>query len=457
MRRLRCEVLICGAGIAGISAAYHLSVQHGVDDILLVDERSPLSLTSDKSTECYRNWWPGPDGAMVGLMNRSIDLLEALARESGNVFHLNRRGYIYATGNRESLPAFKQAALQPPRLGAGPLRVHSGARGEPPYQPAPSEGFEGQPDGADLISDRDMIREHFPYLSENTVAVLHVRRAGWFSAQQFGMYLLNKARAKGVRLINGRVNGFQIDKSRIQAVCLADGSLIETRVFVNAAGPLAKEVCSFLGIDIPVFSELHLKIAIKDHLKAIPRHAPLLIWSDPQSLSWSDEERTLLEAEENSRPLLDVLPSGVHTRPEGGIDSPMVLILWEYQTQPTTPRWPIPIDPYYPDVVVRGLATMLPAVQAYIHQPPRPMIDGGYYTKTRENRPVIGPLPVEGTFIIGALSGFGLMAACGAGELLAAHVAGAELPAYANAFSLERYSDPKYLDLLNRWGDSGQL
>ncbi len=54
------NVLICGAGIAGISAAYHLAVRHGVKDILLVDERAPLSLTSDKSTECYRNWWPGP-------------------------------------------------------------------------------------------------------------------------------------------------------------------------------------------------------------------------------------------------------------------------------------------------------------------------------------------------------------------------------------------------------------
>src|SRR5256886_11256899 len=39
--------------------------------------RSPLSLTSDKSTECYRNWWPGPGDDMVALMNRSIDLLRS--------------------------------------------------------------------------------------------------------------------------------------------------------------------------------------------------------------------------------------------------------------------------------------------------------------------------------------------------------------------------------------------
>jgi len=86
------EVVICGAGIAGIAAAYHLAVRRGVTGVVLVDEGPPLSLTSDKSTECYRNWWPGPGDDMVALMNRSIDLLEELAHESDNRFLLNRRG-----------------------------------------------------------------------------------------------------------------------------------------------------------------------------------------------------------------------------------------------------------------------------------------------------------------------------------------------------------------------------
>jgi sarcosine oxidase subunit beta len=58
-RNITADVVICGAGIAGISAAYHLSVRHGIENVLLVDEGAPLSLTSDKSTECYRNFWPG--------------------------------------------------------------------------------------------------------------------------------------------------------------------------------------------------------------------------------------------------------------------------------------------------------------------------------------------------------------------------------------------------------------
>src|SRR5574341_624159 len=93
------EVVICGAGIGGVAAAYHLSVRRGVGSVVLVDERAPLTLTSDKSAECYRNWWPGPGDAMVSLMNRSIDLLDEWADATGNMFNLNRRGYVYATAD----------------------------------------------------------------------------------------------------------------------------------------------------------------------------------------------------------------------------------------------------------------------------------------------------------------------------------------------------------------------
>jgi sarcosine oxidase, subunit beta len=95
----KADVVICGAGIAGISAAYYLAVKGGIGDVLIVDERPPLSLTSDKSTEAYRNWWPGPGDEMVRFMDRSIDLLEELARATGNRFLMNRRGYTFFTAD----------------------------------------------------------------------------------------------------------------------------------------------------------------------------------------------------------------------------------------------------------------------------------------------------------------------------------------------------------------------
>jgi glycine/D-amino acid oxidase-like deaminating enzyme len=118
------DIVICGAGITGVAAAHFLS-RAGAQNILLVDERPPLSLTSDRSTEGYRNWWP--DAEMLALMNRSIDLMEAFAEESGNIFRMNRRGYLYVTADEAKIAEMEAAAHMTSSLGAGPLRVHSTA------------------------------------------------------------------------------------------------------------------------------------------------------------------------------------------------------------------------------------------------------------------------------------------------------------------------------------------
>jgi len=454
------EVVICGAGIAGISATYHLTVKHGIENVVLIDEHTPLSLTSDKSTECYRNWWPGPGDAMVSLMNRSIDILEDLANESDNVFHLNRRGYVFATADPARIANFKRSADEAAELGAGPVRYHGGQPDDPVYAPASGQGFEDQPTGSDIILDSAIIREHFPYLSEHTIALIHARRCGWFSAQQLGMYMLDRARECGARLLQARVEGVNVVGNRVRSVRLSQGGVpdtISTTNFVNAGGPFLKDVAQTVGIDLPVFHELHAKIAFRDTLGAVPRDAPLIIWTDPTSLLWSEEERSMLAESEETKWLLDEFPSGVHARPEGSSDSNIVLIIWTYDITPVEPVFPITFDPHYPEIALRGLATMIPGMKAYFDQIPKPVVDGGYYTKTRENRPLIGPLPVDGAYVIGALSGFGIMAACASGELLAAHLTGSGLPHYAPAFRLERYEDPKYQKLLESWGESGQL
>src|SRR3982751_6149609 len=93
------EIVVIGAGLAGIATAYHLAARRGVRRVVLVDEREPLTLTRDKGTQAYRNWWPGPDATMLRLVSRSIDLIVESARECVNTFRLSRRGYLFATAD----------------------------------------------------------------------------------------------------------------------------------------------------------------------------------------------------------------------------------------------------------------------------------------------------------------------------------------------------------------------
>lgn len=451
------EVVICGAGIAGVATAYQLAVKQGITDVILVDERAPLSLTSDKSTEAYRNWWPGPGDAMVSMMNRSIDILEDLAYESGNVFHLNRRGYLYATADPDRIQDLEVIAQESSDLGAGSVRFHGDDIGKESYKPSPGEGFENQPRGADIICAQKQIREYFPYLSEEIVAVLHVRRAGWLSAQQYGAYLLEKGRAIGVRIMLGKVDSVEVDGGSIRGVTLAGGEVISTPVFVNAAGPMLAEVGSLMDVDIPVVNQLHMKAAFDDHLGVVPRDAPMLIFMDEQKLEWSADERQMLADDDKTGWLLQPLPAGAHTRPEGGAGALTLLALWNIHEEAVKAVFPPPSDPMYFEITLRGLCKMIPGMNKYLEKLPRPYIDGGYYTKTRENRPLSSSLPVAGAYVIGAMAGYGIMASAALGELITAHITNAELPDYAHAFDYARYDDPDYQRLLENWGESWQL
>lgn len=438
------DVVICGAGICGISVAHELAVRRGLDDVVLVDERPPLSLTSDKSTECYRNWWPGPDTEMVRVMNRSIDLLEELARETGNAFHLEPRGYAYFTGTEEGRERMETRSREIAALGAGELRIHRGEPEDPPFFPPPAAESAGRR-GADLVLAPELLRRRFPSLNPDVTAGVLVHRAGWVDAQQLGMVLLERAREAGVRQLAGRVVDVEVEDGCVRAVALADpDASIATRHFVNAAGPLAPEVSRRIGVELPVFQELHGKLTFDDHLGVLPRDLPLMIWDDPIRLEWTEEERKELEEDPELSWLLDPLPGGAHLRPEGGEDSTRVLMLWAYHTPPTDPVFPPRFDPLYPQVTLRGLARMFPELEVYFERGRRPWVDGGYYTKTRENRFLAGPAGPEGSHLLGAVSGYGIMVSQGAAELVADHLEGREPPGWAEAFRLERYDDPEY-------------
>ena len=456
------EVVICGAGVAGLATAWHLAVRRGVADVVVVDERPPLSLTSDKSTECYRNWWP--DAAMVELADRSIALLDELAASTTNAFALNRNGYLFATASARGAAELARQAAAISALGGGPLRVHRGAADDPPWAEPDWDRPRATADGADLFLDPAGIARRFPGLAPDTVAALHARRCGWLSAQQLGMLWLDQARAAGVRLVEGRVVGVELADGAVTSVRVAHGEggaveRIATPVFVDAAGPAAGDVARLVGVELPLLHELHLKVFFDDEHRVLSRPSPLVCWQDPVTVAWSAEERAGLAEDPATRPLLDELPAGVHFRPEGGRDGRSAILLWNYHCEPVPPRFPIPIDPLHFQVVLRGVARAAPAFAVYRERGRVPYVDGGYYTKTAENRPLIGPLDPDGArgaYVVGALSGFGIMMSPAAGELAAAYVTGDPVPAWAAAFRLERYDDPDYRQRLLATA-SGQL
>lgn len=444
------DVVVCGAGIAGVSAAYELAAVRRCGRVVLVDPEPPLTVTSDKSTECYRNFWPAPE--LVRFMNRSIDRLDAWHEESGGRFALNRNGYAYFTASPERAAEFARAAEASSGAGAGAVRVHRGGAG--PLAEAR--------DGFDLLADAAGARARYPWLRGDVRAALHARRCGWLSAQQLGMWLLEEARESGAELVRAELVAVERDGRGVCAVGIASDAgemeRIETRVLVDAAGPRAGEVARLAGVELPLYAELHGKISFDDVDGVLPRDLPLCIWCDPIDLAWDESERVELAADPALRFLTETMPAGVHFRPEGGKGARTLLGLWTYHLEPVPAVFPPRFDPLYPEVVLRGMAHVVPELARYLDGRRRPFVDGGYYVKTRENRPLVGPTSVPGFLLLCGLSGWGIMASAAACELLGAHVAGSALPGYASSFLLSRYDDPDYRGRLER-GElvSGQL
>lgn len=293
--------------------------------------------------------------------------------------------------------------------------------------------------------------------------MLHPRRCGWLSAQQLGMWLLEKSFEQGVELVEGEVVGFEVAGSRVRAVEVALPTGARERVscgaVVNAAGPLAGDVARLAGVDLPLTNELHGKVYLDDARRIVPRELPLMIFCDPVTLDWGDETRAELASDPALAYLTRPLPGGVHFRPEGGVDGTMLLLLFTYHLEPTPARFPPRFDPWYPEVVLRALARFVPGFAVYLEsRAERRFVDGGYYCKTPENRILAGPTPVAGFHLLCGMSGYGIMAAAAGAELLGAHLAGSDLPGYGAELALARYDDPDYRARLAR-GElaSGQL
>lgn len=450
------DIAIIGSGSVGIAVAYYLVVRHGVTRLVLLDAGSPMALTSAQSGENYRNWWPHP--VLTSFIDDSTTLMEELARATGNRFHMTRRGYALATRNERPSGLIDDLYRGYGAQARQRIRIHQGP-GAAAYTPATLPDWEAAPDGVDVLLDRDLIRKHFPSFAPDVAAILHIRRAGDISGQQLGTLMIETIRNVGGQVQRAHVAA--IDPGAPFVLHLETDSgprTMRADRLVNAAGPFVAQVAAMLGEQLPVACVFQQKIAFEDRDAAIPRDLPFSIDLDGQVIPWTDEEREILNSEPEAARLLAPMPGGIHCRPDGGDRGTWIKLGWAYNTNASDPAGEPPIDPQFPDTVLRGASRLNPSLRGYIGRLPRNSRHyGGYYAMTPENWPLIGPMRTRGAFVAGALSGYGTMAACATGALCAAWVGGAERPPYADALSLTRYDNAPLMAEIAALGSKGVL
>ena len=453
MKQLSCNTLVIGAGIIGIAAAYYLKKYQPDLNVILVDSDQPMAFTSAQSGENYRNWWPHP--VMTAFTDRSIDLMEDIARESDNRLNMNRRGYSLVTRADDIDQLLSELHTGYGDTASDSIRIHNTASSN--YSPPLKRDWETAPSGVDVLQNQTLIRNAFPSYDTSVKSLIHIRRAGDISGQQMGQHMLDVFKSLGGTRVTDEVVG--IDKLDGFEVSLkGSDTTIKAEHIVNAAGPFINDIAKVLGTSLPVRNTLQQKIAFEDTEGVIPRDMPFSIDLDEQLIDWNDEERELLAADDDYAWLTHKMPGAIHCRPDGD-NGRWVKLGWAYNdsTEASISRTP-ELFANYPEIVLRGAARLNPRLKTYYESLPSKMHHyGGYYTLTDENWPLIGKMDVEGAYVVGAMSGFGTMSACASGDLCARWILGEELPEFAEALSPQRYANKTLMDELLALSSRGIL
>jgi FAD-dependent oxidoreductase domain-containing protein 1 len=165
--------------------------------------------------------------------------------------------------------------------------------------------------GADVeLLDPAALRRRFPWLSTEGIALgSHgVAGEGWFDGFSLFQAFKRKARSRGARYLSAEAAGLATAQGRVSAVRLADGSELSCDIAVNAAGPWARSVAGWVGIDLPV-SARRRSVFVFDSPARLPA-CPLVI--DPKGVYFRPEGQSFIcgvspdEANDPEEPPLEV-------------------------------------------------------------------------------------------------------------------------------------------------------
>ena len=287
------KYVIIGAGIHGLSTAYHLSEElkqkkiGSGKDILVIDKAAIGAGASGIACGVIRNNYFQP--AMRELMAHSVALWE----EDAEGYGYHPVGYM-------------QISCEP--MHADVAEIHKQQQ-EIGYD---SLFIEGEKECLKYMRENIF----HDWQAKNITSVLHEKKGGYAHNTKSLYRLADKAEAEGVRILTGvNVTGFKTDKNSVSAVETTKGS-IECDYVIVGAGPWAKNFWDMLDlpneIDIKDNNgKIHMNVKmwtywclVEGTLGVSPEYAmnnegkmPPVIHVDTDAPLYSSEDGSLITAE----------------------------------------------------------------------------------------------------------------------------------------------------------------
>ena len=230
--RSTADVVIVGGGCMGCSLAWHLA-QRGLTNVVLIEREAQLGTGSTgKNAGGVRHQFSHP--ANVALSIESIRMMADFEARVGVPIDFHQDGYLFLVSKSSNVATFQQNIALQRSMGVDVQWL------------APDTAAQMAP-GIDVTG---------------------VRGAAWCAADGVAdpngvtMGFAKGAQAKGVEIVREtEVTGVRLNGHRVTDVQTTHGT-VSTPVLVNAAGPWAKAIGRYCGVDVPVEPERrHILIA----------------------------------------------------------------------------------------------------------------------------------------------------------------------------------------------------
>ncbi|MDY6861846.1 MAG: FAD-binding oxidoreductase [Thermodesulfobacteriota bacterium] len=433
----KCKYVIIGAGIHGLSTAYHLAKElkkrnsSSKKDILVIDKTAIGAGASGIACGIIRNNYYQP--AMQELIAHSVDIWEEDAQ-----------GYGY-------LPV-GYMQISPESMHADVYEIHD-RQEDIGYE---SEFIEGEKDCLKYMKEN--VFED--WRAENVTSILHEKRGGYAHNTRALYRLADKAESEGIRILTGvKVKGLKTDNGSVTSIETTKGN-IECEYVVIGAGPWVKIFWDMLGLPD--------RIDVKDGNGKI--HKDVKMWT-----YWCLQEGTLGVKPSFGLDNYGKMPPVIHLDTDAPLyssedDSLITDKMWGIYYKPdfhfkgiqggSTPymvqKKEVKVDPYgidSPDFVVGPeFAHMWTSALAHcqkryedkhVHYKNEP--SGGIGAFTPDSFPIFDAMKQNCYFIADSSHGYKMI---GLGQLVAKEILG-ENQALLRPFRFDRYKKGRLLPVSN--------
>jgi sarcosine oxidase subunit beta len=215
------DVLVVGAGIMGVSTAYHLA-RLGAGRVIVLERDTVCSGSTALASGGIRHQYANRLG--VELTTHSIVTYERFRDEFGVDPNFRQHGYLILIGTEAELATARRSVALQRGLGV-----------------------------AVELLDPASTRTLCPYLhTDDLLGATHTPRDGYADPYLCTTAIAGRARDLGVRIAQGReVTGFVRHGDRVRGVTTA-GGVVEAGAVVIATGAWSGVVGRLAGVDIPV-------------------------------------------------------------------------------------------------------------------------------------------------------------------------------------------------------------